>query len=49
MSEVQIQCPECGGMIYSGMLENDFSERIYFCNKCDKNFTEAEIRKRCGL
>ncbi|BDI54993.1 MAG: Zn finger protein [Lokiarchaeia virus VerdaV4] len=49
MSEVEIQCPDCGGMLISGMIETDYDEGHYCCNKCGKIYTEAEIREGCGL
>ena len=42
MSEAEIQCPECGGMLVharEGMI----------CIDCRRSFKEEEIRKRCGL
>ena len=42
MSEVEIQCPECGGTLVharEGMI----------CIDCRNHFSETEIRERCGL
>jgi len=46
MSEVEIQCPECGGILFEDASE-EF--KLWFCDKCDTVFTETEIRERCGL
>ena len=48
MSEdkVEIQCPECKGMI----VKSEYLAKGYFCcNECLKIYTEAEIRERCGI
>jgi len=44
MSEVKIQCPECGGMIQPFGIW-----KMHRCNECKKYYTEEEIRERCGL
>ena len=48
MSEVKIQCPECGEIlaINKNKVNND---KAMFCIWCNKFYTEAEIRERCGL
>ncbi len=43
MSEVEIQCPECGTIYFV----NTFGQ--YVCGRCNRIFTEEEIRERCGL
>ena len=40
---VQIQCPDCGDIFVL------HQEDQIFCSKCERIFTENEIRKRCGL
>lgn len=45
MSEVEIQCPICGGMLQN--LHRLLKE--WSCNQCGTAFTEEEIYKRCGL
>lgn len=44
MTEVKIQCPECGGL-----LQFVSTIKEYMCKECYRDFTEAEIRERCGL
>jgi len=46
MSEVEIQCPECGGMI-SYIYKN--GKRILHCNDCKIIYDEDKIRERCGI
>lgn len=41
-SPINIQCPNCGGLIISDMLG-------YSCNECHTGFNESEIRKRCAI
>lgn len=47
MSEVKIQCPECGGIL--GSVKNRTNDKVMFCLRCNQLYTEAEIRERCGL
>ena len=44
MSEVKVQCPECGGMIKPGIEWG-----MYRCSECHRIYTEGEVRERCGL
>lgn len=48
MSEVEIQCPECGGLLILDAIEG-FKAELWVCLKCDTAFSEIEIRERCGL
>jgi len=41
--DIKIQCPDCGNIFQL----NSYGE--FFCRKCDRIFTEDEIRERCGL
>ena len=41
--DVKIQCPNCGNIF----ILNSNSE--CFCEKCNRVYTENEIRARCGL
>jgi len=43
MTEVSIQCPNCGGKLYKAPVNS------YWCADCNTNFKEEEIRKRCGI
>ena len=43
MSELEIQCPECGTILRFDELE------AFHCSKCKRFFDEAEIRERCAL
>lgn len=47
MTEVQIRCPECGNALT--FVENKNNDKVMFCVWCNKLYTEAEIRERCGL
>lgn len=40
---IKIQCPDCGSIFQL----NSYGE--FFCRRCDRIFTEDEIRERCGL
>jgi len=46
MSEVEIQCPECGGML---KRKYPMVSRIWKCSECGKHYTEEDIRERCGI
>ena len=41
--DVKIQCPNCGNTF---ILNNN---RECFCEKCNRVYTENEIRASCGL
>ena len=42
----EIQCPECQGiLILEGRVTNYGLIWYFECNKCEKKFTESEIRK----
>ncbi len=42
----EIQCPECQGiLILEGRITNYGLIWYFECNKCEKKFTESEIRK----
>ncbi|MHA1488978.1 MAG: hypothetical protein ACTSRI_04915 [Promethearchaeota archaeon] len=41
--KVNIQCPDCGEIFVFNEKEE------CFCNKCDRVFSENEVRARCGL
>ena len=41
--KILIQCPDCG------TLFNFTEEGECFCKKCNKFFTDDEVRARCGL
>ena len=41
--KIMIQCPDCGELF------NFTNKDECFCNKCDKFFTDDEVRARCGL
>jgi len=41
--DAKIQCPDCGSIF---QLD---SHGEFFCRRCDRIFTEVEIRERCGL
>jgi len=47
---VKIQCPDCGGLIKIG-ADWDGCDAIVDirCDSCFKEFTEDEIRRRCGI
>ena len=47
MSEVEIQCPECGGKL--GTILNRERWPGMICLECKNYYTEAEIRERCGI
>ena len=47
MSEVEIQCPECGGKLAHDSKYKKISGM--FCDKCKNYYTESEVRERCGL
>ena len=47
MSDVQIQCPECGGIL-KHLLNRDRWPGM-LCLECKNYYIEAEIRERCGL
>lgn len=50
MSEVEIQCPECGGMLkHEGRITNFGLIWYWECDECEAKLTEAEIRERCGI
>ena len=38
-----IQCPDCGNIFI--LIKN----KNYFCENCNRIYTENEIRTRCGL
>ena len=40
---IQIQCPVCGNIF----ILNE--KRNYYCEICNRIYTENEIRARCGL
>ncbi len=40
---IKIQCPDCGSIF----ILNEYGE--YFCRKCNRIFSESEIRERYGL
>ena len=41
--EVEIQRPDCGTRLELTLMKN------YFCAECNKEFSEDEIRERCGV
>ena len=47
MSEVQIQCPECGETL--AFVKEKSNDKVMFCLWCNKFYSETEIRERCGL
>ncbi len=56
MSEIKIQCPECGAMIkhlqHTKLSNNgiySYQNDLWVCNECPALFNEDDIRKRCGL
>lgn len=40
---IQIQCPVCGSVFVLN------EKRNYYCEICNRIYTENEIRARCGL
>ena len=45
MSEVEIQCPYCGELL---VFVKDHPKAM-FCYICNKFYSEALLRERCGL
>jgi len=41
--QIEIQCPDCGNIFILDKKKN------YFCENCNRIYTEYEIRARCGL
>ncbi len=40
---IVIKCPDCG------VLLNFTDDNKCICEKCEKSFTDDEVRARCGL
>ena len=46
MSEVTIQCPECGGIL---KRKYPMISGCWKCPNCKEIYTEKDIRERCGI
>ena len=44
MSEVEIQCPECGKIFTKAQGYDEL-----YCSRCKKFYSEHEIREKCGI